>query len=138
MKKSDGTVTLESFGSLNAYWLESPYPSMWDCIFVLPPWLEVWWHELGFEAELYLGAVRQGGSIIGIAPLLLRGTEAFFIGGTDVCDYMDFVVIPGREVDFFNILLDERKEDQPAGSEAPEAEFGGVYSSYRYRTRSEI
>ena len=107
MKKSDGTVTLESFGSLHAYWLESPDPSMWGCIFVLPPWLEVWWHELGFEAELYLGAVRQGGSIIGIAPLLLRGTEAFFIGGTDVCDYMDFVVIPGREVDFFNILLDD-------------------------------
>jgi CelD/BcsL family acetyltransferase involved in cellulose biosynthesis len=80
---------------------------MWDCIFVLPPWLEAWWHEFGFEAELYLGAVRQGGTIAGIAPLLLREAEAFFIGSADVCDYLDFVIVPGREVDFFNILLDD-------------------------------
>jgi CelD/BcsL family acetyltransferase involved in cellulose biosynthesis len=54
-----------------------------------------------------LGAVRQGGTITGIAPLLLRGSEAFFIGSSDVCDYLDFVIVPGREVDFLNILLDD-------------------------------
>ena len=107
MGKSGYIVTLESFNSLNSYWLESRYPSMWNCIFVLPPWLEVWWHEFGFEAELYLGAVRQGGTITGIAPLLLKGSEAFFIGSADVCDYLDFVIVPGREVDFLNILLDD-------------------------------
>jgi CelD/BcsL family acetyltransferase involved in cellulose biosynthesis len=107
MWKSGDMVTSESFDSLTSYWLESRYPSMWDCIFVLPSWLEVWWHEFGFEAELYLGAVRQGGTIIGIAPLLLRGAEASFIGSTDVCDYLDFIIVPGREVDFFNILLDD-------------------------------
>ena len=107
MGKSGSIVTLESFDSLASYWLESRYPSMWDCIFVLPPWLKAWWHEFGFEAELYLGAVRQGGTITGIAPLLLRGAEAFFIGSADVCDYLDFVIVPGREVDFFNILLDD-------------------------------
>ncbi len=107
MGKSGSIVTLESFDSLTSYWLESRYPSMWNCIFVLPPWLEVWWHEFGFEAELYLGAVRQGGTITGIAPLLLKGSEAFFIGSADVCDYLDFVIVPGREVDFLNILLDD-------------------------------
>lgn len=107
MGKSGSIVTLESFDSLTSYWLESRYPSIWNCIFVLPPWLEVWWHEFGFEAELYLGAVRQGGTITGIAPLLLRGSEAFFIGSADVCDYLDFVIVPGREVDFLNILLDD-------------------------------
>ena len=107
MGKSGSIVTSESFDSLTSYWLESRYPSMWNCIFVLPPWLEVWWHEFGFEAELYLSAVRQGGTITGIAPLLLRGSEAFFIGSSDVCDYLDFVIVPGREVDFLNILLDD-------------------------------
>ena len=107
MGKSGSIVTLESFDSLASYWLESRYPSMWDCIFVLPPWLEAWWHEFGFEAKLYLGAVRQGGTITGIAPLLLKGSEAFFIGSADVCDYLDFVIVPGREVDFLNILLDD-------------------------------
>jgi CelD/BcsL family acetyltransferase involved in cellulose biosynthesis len=80
---------------------------MWNCIFVLPPWLEVWWHDFGSEAELYLGAIRKGGTIAGIAPLLLRGAEASFIGSTDLCDYLDFVIVPGKEVDFFNILLDD-------------------------------
>ena len=107
MSKSDDTVTLESFDSLTSCWLQSDSPLMWDCIFVLPPWLNVWWHEFGSEAELYLGAVRKGGTIAGIAPLLLRGTEAFFIGSTDLCDYLDFVIVPGREVEFFNILLDD-------------------------------
>jgi len=107
MSKSDDTVTLESFDSLTSYWLQSKSLLMWNCIFVLPPWLEVWWHDFGSEAELYLGAIRKDGTIAGIAPLLLRGTEASFIGSTDLCDYLDFVIVPGKEVDFFNILLDD-------------------------------
>jgi CelD/BcsL family acetyltransferase involved in cellulose biosynthesis len=107
MSKSDDTVTLESFDSLTSYWLQSESFLMWDCIFVLPPWLEVWWHDFGSEAELYLGAIRKGRTIVGIAPLLFRGTEASFIGSTDLCDYLDFIIVPGKEVDFFNILLDD-------------------------------
>ena len=107
MSKSDDSITLESFDSLTSCWLQSESLLMWNCIFVLPPWLEVWWHDFGTEAELYLGAFRKGGTIAGIAPLLLRGTEASFIGSTDLCDYLDFVIVPGEEVDFFNILLDD-------------------------------
>jgi len=110
MGKSGNIVTLESFESITSYWLESRYPSMWNCIFTLPPWLEVWWHDFGSEAELYLGAIRKGGTIAGIAPLLLQGTEASFIGSADVCDYLDFIVIPGSESDFFDILLDDLRE----------------------------
>jgi CelD/BcsL family acetyltransferase involved in cellulose biosynthesis len=107
MSKLDDTVTLESFDSLTSYWLDSRDSAIWDCIFVLPPWLEVWWHDFGSDAELYLGAFRKGGTITGVAPLLLRGTEASFIGSGDLCDYLDFVIVPGKEVDFFNILLDD-------------------------------
>jgi len=107
MSKSGETVTLESFDSLTSYWLQSESLLMWDCIFVLPPWLEVWWRDFGSEAELYLGVFRIGGTIAGVAPLLLRGAEASFIGSTDLCDYLDFVITPGKEVDFFNILLDD-------------------------------
>jgi CelD/BcsL family acetyltransferase involved in cellulose biosynthesis len=107
MLKSDDTVTLESFDSLTSCWLQSESLLTWDCIFVLPPWLEAWWHDFGSEAELYLGVIRKGRTIAGIAPLLLRGKEASFIGSTDLCDYLDFVVVPGKEVEFFNILLDD-------------------------------
>ena len=107
MWKSEGIVTSESFDSLTSYWLDSRDSAIWDCIFVLPPWLQVWWHDFGSDAELYLGAFRKGGTIAGVAPLLLRGTEASFIGSADLCDYLDFVIVPGKEVDFFNILLDD-------------------------------
>jgi CelD/BcsL family acetyltransferase involved in cellulose biosynthesis len=104
---SDHRITSESFESLTSYWLKSPYPLRWDCMFVLPHWLETWWKEFGAQGGLYLCAVRERGAVIGIAPLLFRDKGAFFIGSDDVCDYLDFVVVPGRERDFFTILLDD-------------------------------
>jgi CelD/BcsL family acetyltransferase involved in cellulose biosynthesis len=79
----------------------------WNPIFVLPQWLEVWWQKLGSGGELYLGAVRQDREIIGIAPLLLKGKVASIIGSIDVCDYLDFIIVPGKEREFFTVLLDE-------------------------------
>jgi len=107
MPGSNHSVTSESFDSLTSYWLKPQSPLKWDCIFVLPPWLEVWWRELGSAGDLYLCAVRQRGSIIGVAPLLLKGEEACFMGSADVCDYLDFVIAQGSEHDFFNILLED-------------------------------
>lgn len=104
------TVTQESFDSLNSYWISSGRRLKWSSVFVLPPWLEVWWREFQSGAELYLGAVREQSDIIGIAPLQVRGSEASFIGNVDVCDYLDFVVAPGRESDFFNTLIDDLKQ----------------------------
>jgi CelD/BcsL family acetyltransferase involved in cellulose biosynthesis len=82
----------------------------WNSIFVLPAWLKVWWQEFGSGAELYLSAVRQGEKIIGIAPLLVREGKAAIVGSADVCDYLDFVVAPGMERDFFDVLLDDLRE----------------------------
>ena len=77
---------------------------------MLPPWLETWWREFRLEEELFLVAIREGEEILGLAPLFLKGAKAYFIGSPDVCDYSDFIVRPGREVDFFNSLLDLLKE----------------------------
>ncbi|GAJ20118.1 unnamed protein product, partial [marine sediment metagenome] len=63
--------------------------------------MKVWWQELGAETELYLSSVRQGERVIGVAPLLVREGKASLVGSVDVCDYLDFVVAPGREQDFF-------------------------------------
>jgi len=104
------TVTQESFASLASYWTDSGNRLKWDSVFVLPPWLEVWWREFQPGTELYLAAVRQQSDIVGIAPLQLKEGKAFFVGSADVCDYMDFVVVPGREEDFFNVLLDDLKK----------------------------
>jgi CelD/BcsL family acetyltransferase involved in cellulose biosynthesis len=103
----DYTITLEDFDSLSSFWLKPRSRLQWDCIFVLPPWLETWWQELGPSSNPYLGAVKWKGTIIGIAPLLLKGKEACFIGSADVCDCSDFVVRTGSQLDFFSTLLDD-------------------------------
>jgi CelD/BcsL family acetyltransferase involved in cellulose biosynthesis len=80
-------------------------------IFSSPGWSKVWWGQLGSGAKSYVGVVRQEGQVIGIAPLLQKGDTASFIGSSDVCDYLDFVVAPGSEDIFFEKLLDNLRID---------------------------
>jgi CelD/BcsL family acetyltransferase involved in cellulose biosynthesis len=82
----------------------------WNCFFVLPPWLKVWWQAFGAANTMHLAAVRQAEEILGIAPLMLKNETAFFMGDTDVCDYQDFVVRPARSEEFFNAVLDDLKQ----------------------------
>ncbi|MEW6486836.1 MAG: GNAT family N-acetyltransferase [Thermodesulfobacteriota bacterium] len=80
----------------------------WDCLFVLPPWLEAWSETLGRGETPVLRAVRQGGRLLGVAPLRRRGDRASFLGSPDVCDYQDFVLArdgPTAAPAFFRALL---------------------------------
>ncbi len=104
---SDYTIALESPENLSLYWRNTQSPLQWGCFFVLPPWLNVWWREFGLGAKLYLCALKKRGAVIGIAPLSLKGEEACFVGSADVCDYLDFVIAPGNENEFFNVILDD-------------------------------
>jgi CelD/BcsL family acetyltransferase involved in cellulose biosynthesis len=99
------TITQETFDSLSSYWLDPKNPLRWDCLFVLPSWLKVWWRVFNNGSTPYLSAVRDKNKIIGIAPLMVKGEEARFIGDPDVCDYQDFIVAPKRGKDFFEALI---------------------------------
>ncbi|MEE8619261.1 MAG: GNAT family N-acetyltransferase [Dehalococcoidales bacterium] len=103
-------LTVESLDSVTSSWDELRHCLRWDSIFVLPAWLKAWWEAFGGEAELYLRMLRQGGGIIGFAPLLVNAETASFIGSADICDYLDFVIVPGGERDFFKVLLDDLRE----------------------------
>ncbi|MFC1963945.1 GNAT family N-acetyltransferase [Chloroflexota bacterium] len=103
-------VTRENFASLTALWKSPQNQLRWSSVFMLPPWLEVWWQSFQPDAELFLVAVRRGKDIIGIAPLMLEKDRASFASSIDVCDYMDFIATPGKETKFFNIILDELKQ----------------------------
>ena len=100
------TVTQETFETLHSLWMDGEQPLEWDCLFVLPAWLKVWWSVFSNESTPYLSAVRDKDRLIGIAPLLVKGEEARFMGDPDVCDYQDFIVAPGRGREFFENLLD--------------------------------
>ncbi len=101
------TVTLESFDSLASLWGDPKHGLDWNSVFVSPAFLKLWWTEFKPQTELYLGAVRRDGQIIGIAPLQLKDDGASFIGSVDVCDYLDFVIAPGEENHFFITLMDD-------------------------------
>ena len=104
------TITRESFDSLASHWADPSQNLRWSSVFVLPAWLKTWWQAFGTDQELYLVAARQGEKIIGIAPLMVQGEQATLVGSVDVCDYLDFVVSPGAESDFFNALLDDLRQ----------------------------
>jgi CelD/BcsL family acetyltransferase involved in cellulose biosynthesis len=100
-------VTRETFETLSSCWLASEKHLPWSCPFVLPPWLKAWWATFGSGWALRMMGVRQGEELIGVAPLRVREGEARFIGDPDLCDYLDFVVAPGREAEFFRVLIEE-------------------------------
>jgi len=101
--------TSESFDSIYSDWKKLQDNSTAGSVFSSPVWSKIWWQQFGSGAKLCLGAVRHQGKVIGIAPLLVNGDVASFIGSSDVCDYLDFVVEAGNEESFFHELLDNLK-----------------------------
>ena len=108
LERTCGTykVSEETFESLASLWREAHKTLRWSCLFVLPPWLQAWWTTLGSGGNACLLSVAQGDDLVGIAPLLVDGEQARLMGDRDVCDYLDFIVAPGREEEFFRILLE--------------------------------
>lgn len=97
---------LESFESIQDTWKQLQEDSIAAPLFVSPAWSKVWWQQFGSGDKLFLSSLRQADEVIGIAPLRINNGVARFIGSTDVCDYLDFVVAPGKEDIFFSELLD--------------------------------
>ncbi|UCG84528.1 MAG: GNAT family N-acetyltransferase [Dehalococcoidia bacterium] len=102
----------QSFEDLASSWKDPGHRLEWRSVFVLPYWLEAWWRVFGAGAEEHLCGVTEDERIIGIAPLMINDGRASFIGSADVCDYMDFVVEPGREGAFFTVILDYLKQTE--------------------------
>lgn len=99
------TVVSEDFESMTALWLNPESLVQWDCIFVLPPWQKAWWDAFGGGMTPLLCSVRHGSAALGMAPLMRQGEKAAFMGGSDVCDYLDFALVPGKEGPFFRALI---------------------------------
>jgi CelD/BcsL family acetyltransferase involved in cellulose biosynthesis len=77
----------------------------------LPGWLKAWWQTFGSGRTPYLCSIRYRGEVIGLAPLMVQGNTARLMGDSDVCDYLDVVVVPGREKAFFNELFNHLRQE---------------------------
>ena len=100
------TVTPENFETLNGHLQNSRLSLDWKSLFILPKWNKAWWTAFGNNTKLKILSIRMQEEIIGLAPLQVMGDRALFIGGANVCDYLDFIIAAGKEETFFNVLLD--------------------------------
>ena len=91
------TVHREStvFDSLQAEWNDLLGRAQSDCIFYTWEWHATWWQAYR-PGELLIMTCREGGKLVGIAPLFVsecrRGRTARIVGCVDVTDYLDFIV----------------------------------------------
>jgi CelD/BcsL family acetyltransferase involved in cellulose biosynthesis len=99
------SVRLDSFVNPDAEWQELLTYSSSNHIFFTPQWQKSWWQVFGGGYELTLLSINDGSRLVGIAPLKHKDNVLSFIGSSDVCDYMDFIVRAGYEDYFFTQLL---------------------------------
>ena len=99
------SVHKESFDSIGEEW-ECILPHTGaNTIFITPWWQQLWWDRYGEDdSELEILSLRDGDTLLGIAPLMTRGDTLSFLGDTDLFDYHDFLVREGREDDFYAAL----------------------------------
>lgn len=105
------SVIENTLNDLHAYRSDSIQTLKWPSVFMLPEWMQTWWQIFGAGTRPFVRSVKDGDKVIGIAPLMIRNDIAYLIGDTDVCDYLDFIVTPGMENDFFVVLLDYLKQN---------------------------
>ena len=101
------TIKIERFDDLMTYWQNDRNRLKWECLFTLPWWLRAWWDAFHDQTRPCLCSVWHHGELLGLAPLQIDDECASFIGSADVCDYLDFIPVPGREGAFFGALIDE-------------------------------
>jgi CelD/BcsL family acetyltransferase involved in cellulose biosynthesis len=100
------SMVLDSFTSLEEKWQELLVTCATNQIFLTPQWQRAWWQVFGKGYELLLLSVHEASELVGIAPMMRQNERLSFIGSSDVCDYMDFIVRRGREDFVFPRLLD--------------------------------
>jgi CelD/BcsL family acetyltransferase involved in cellulose biosynthesis len=95
---------------MESHWLTPGSDLAWDCLFVLPFWLQTVHRHLGSGGEPCILSVHDGARVVGIAPLSIENDAARFLGDPDVCDYQDIVVIPGQEVPVMAAVVSHLQE----------------------------
>ncbi len=101
----------EGFAALAKQWNDLLHRSLFDTPFLTLEWQTTWWQHFGDDRPLRLYAFRdQAGDLSGIAPLfssLENGRRQInLVGCADVSDYMDLIVMAGREQPVSVALLD--------------------------------
>ncbi len=131
-------VELGSFENLSNSWVEllakMPEPTFFD----LPLWQHIWWSEFGSELELRIYAIRSDdGDLKMIAPLQKTGEDIAFLGGTDLCDYHDFLSSDRGNSRWLKSLVEELTSDDSLRSITLQSLPGNSPSISQFRENAE-
>jgi CelD/BcsL family acetyltransferase involved in cellulose biosynthesis len=99
----------ENIENLGKYYLPVANNLCWPSVFVLPGWQEAWWQAFGAGFEPLIFVLREDDEVIGLAPLKVKDGIASIIGDNSVCDFLDFVILPGKEEAFSRTLMENLK-----------------------------
>ena len=97
---------IDSLDSAAGEWGQFLSQSVVSTPFQTLEWQRVWMNEVGDGASPHIIKIVDGQQTLGMASLRIDGDSLTFVGDEDLCDYNDFLVLPGRERPFFNALLD--------------------------------
>ncbi len=94
------------FSKLEPFWNKVLEASEEPSIFLSYEWLSNWWRVSGKENRILTLIAKEGGEIIGLAPLMITRKNALFLwaktlefAAAPVSDYQDFIIVRnGREV----------------------------------------
>ena len=100
------SVVLGNFVNLDTRWQKLLRNCANNHIFLTPQWQRASWQVFGAGYEEQLLTVHNGSELVGIMPMMLRNGKLSFIGSSDVCDYMDFIVQQGQESFVFSQFMD--------------------------------
>ena len=87
-------------------WSDLLRSSSTNTIFVTPWWQRIWWRQFGGDWNLHIASVRDGGTTLGVAPMMTRNGLVRFVGETDLFDCLDFVAPEAHAHRFHSVLWD--------------------------------
>jgi CelD/BcsL family acetyltransferase involved in cellulose biosynthesis len=87
------------FEALAGEWNPLLHHSDTDTVFLTYEWQQTWWRFFSSGRELFLISLRQDGALVGIVPFYRQKLEngqtvIELIGGKDICDYLDVLLLP--------------------------------------------
>ena len=74
--------------------------------FLTHQWFDAWWQSFRQDGVLEILFFRdESGSLVGIAPLMIKNDVLQFVASHEVTDYCDFISCVDRRDDFFESLF---------------------------------
>lgn len=106
------------FAELAEEWTTLLHRSAVDTIFLTPQWQAVWWKHFQAGRDLRVLLTHDDdGRLVGIAPFYAveqdGQTLLQFVGGVEVSDYLDFIVVQGREEEAYRAFMRYLRDDAP-------------------------